>query len=101
MHSHKELVIMSEGDNIGIIKNQVKEGGQITIAEGDGENVVKVRQDIAFGFKIAVKDISRGGKIYKYGEPIGIASMDISKGDMVHIHNMEGFRGRGDLNDSR
>lgn len=91
---------MSDGDNIGIIKKQIKEGEQITITEGDREDLIKVSQDIPFGFKIALQDISRGDKIFKYGEPIGIASVDISKGEMVHIHNMEGFRGRGDLNES-
>ena len=33
----------------------------------------------------------------KYGERIGIASVDISRGDYVHIHNLEAVRGRGDL----
>ena len=33
----------------------------------------------------------------KYGESIGVASSDIQEGQLVHVHNLEGARGRGDL----
>ncbi len=52
---------------------------------------------IPFGFKMAVTGIARGAQVIKYGESIGIASRDISPGQLVHIHNIEGARGRGDL----
>ena len=58
---------------------------------------IKALEKIPFGFKIAVTDIAIGGKIIKYGESIGIASEDIRKGQLVHVHNIEGARGRGDL----
>ena len=29
---------------------------------------------------------------------IGRASIDIQSGELVHVHNIEGTRGRGDLN---
>jgi len=98
MYSQKELVVMSVKDNVGIIKEAMKKGREILIADGESENMINVREDIPFGFKIAIQDIKRNDIVYKYGEPIGIASMDIKKGTMVHVHNMEGFRGRGDLN---
>ena len=88
---------MSEADNIGIVKVPVTKGQTITIADGREDSVIEVRDEIPFGFKIAVKDIKGGDTVFKYGEPIGIASLDIRKGEMVHVHNMEGFRGRGDL----
>jgi len=97
MYSQKELVVMSVKDNVGIIKEAMKKGREILIADGESENMIKVREDIPFGFKIAIQDIKRNDIVYKYGEPIGIASMDIKKGTMVHVHNMEGLRARGDL----
>ena len=45
----------------------------------------------------SLQDIPRGGIIRKYGETIGKASLAISKGALVHIHNLEGTRARGDL----
>ncbi|MGI6668467.1 MAG: UxaA family hydrolase [Acetivibrionales bacterium] len=53
--------------------------------------------DIPFGHKIALKDISSGEIIIKYGKSIGKASKDIKKGELVSVHNIEGLRGRGDL----
>ena len=47
--------------------------------------------------KIAVEDIPQGAQVMKYGESIGIASTDIKVGGQVHVHNIEGARGRGDL----
>ena len=32
----------------------------------------------------------------KYGEVIGAATRDIRVGEHVHVHNVEGKRGRGD-----
>ncbi|MGI6742382.1 MAG: UxaA family hydrolase [Eubacteriales bacterium] len=41
------------------------------------------------GFKEALRDIKKGESVIKYGLPIGYATMDISKGDRVHTHNMK------------
>jgi altronate dehydratase small subunit len=97
MYSQKELIIMNETDNVGIVKEGVAKEQVIILGDGREDRIVEVREDIPFGFKIAVKDINRGDTVFKYGEPIGIASLDITKGEMVHVHNMEGLRGRGDL----
>lgn len=40
------------------------------------------------GHKYATKDIKKGDLILKYGEPIGSASEDISRGAHVHTHNV-------------
>ena len=45
--------------------------------------------DIPAGHKIALRDISRGEKIIKYGEVIGVAKEDIKKGEWVHVHNVK------------
>ena len=54
-------------------------------------------ETIPFGFKLALQEIPRGEIIRKYGETIGRASAVIAKGAMVHIHNLDGTRARGDL----
>ena len=35
-------------------------------------------------------------RIIKYGEEVGQANTDINQGDHVHVHNVDGLRGRGD-----
>ncbi len=90
-------LMLSEKDNVATLLEDVAPGTEVLVRLGSDTSTVKARQSIAFGFKIAVSDITRGADIIKYGEPIGIASGDIQRGDMVHVHNLEGGRGRGDL----
>ncbi len=41
------------------------------------------------GHKYALRDISEGEDIIKYGNPIGHATCDIKKGEHVHTHNVK------------
>jgi altronate dehydratase small subunit len=96
-YSQEEIIIMDCKDDVGIIKREVNEGEKIIIKDMNYKNSIEVKVKIPFGFKIALKDINIGEKIYKGGEIIGKAKMNIQKGEMVHVHNIEGLRGRGDL----
>ncbi len=90
-------LMISEKDNVATLLEDVTAGTEVLVRLGSKTDTVNARENITFGFKIAVSDIARGADIIKYGEPIGIASSDIKRGDMVHVHNLEGGRGRGDL----
>ena len=85
-------------DNVAtIFANGTTDGMEIEIRDkkGNSENV-NVIGDIPYGHKIAVKPITKGEDIIKYGEEIGIATKDIKKGEYVHVHNLDSKRGRGD-----
>lgn len=41
------------------------------------------------GHKYALQDIKQGERIIKYGCPIGIAAVNIKKGEHVHTHNLK------------
>jgi altronate dehydratase len=58
---------------------------------------VVAREPIPAGHKIALRAIGAGELILKYGQTIGRAGMAIAAGEHVHVHNVEGTRGRGDL----
>ncbi len=88
---------LSEKDNVATLLEDAAPGTEVLVRLGKETDTVKAGESIPFGFKIAVLDIPKGGSIIKYGETIGIASRDIKKGEMVHVHNLEGARGRGDL----
>ena len=90
-------LMLSEKDNVATLLEDAAPGTEVLVRLGSDTRTVSARESITFGFKIAVSDIARGTAIIKYGETIGIASSDIKQGDMVHIHNLEGGRGRGDL----
>ena len=47
-----------------------------------------VRVDLANGHKYAIRPISNGENVIKYGYPIGHATRDIAMGEHVHCHNL-------------
>lgn len=48
-----------------------------------------VEVNLSDGHKYALRDISKGENIIKYGNPIGHATCDIKKGEHVHTHNVK------------
>ena len=86
-------------DNVAtIFANGIVDGTQVEVRDKKGNSeVITVHGDVPYGHKIALRDIAPGEHIMKYGECIGAASHPISKGDYVHVHNLDALRGRGDL----
>jgi len=79
-------------DNVVTCCSPVAIGDTVQI---DGISIDAVDQ-IPIYHKMAVTPITAGSVVYKYGQPIGIASIDILAGQHVHIQNLESDRGRGD-----
>jgi altronate dehydratase small subunit len=97
----KRALIVSPKDNVASVMEEVSSGDDI-VAQGANETrLLQAVEKIPFGFKVATVDIRQGDTVSKYGEVIGRASKDIRKGALVHIHNIEGARGRGDLQKDR
>lgn len=90
-------LIMADADNVATAIDDIEPETEAPVRLGKDVRIVKALEMIPFGFKIAVADIPKGTHVIKYGEPIGKASSDIKKGSLVHVHNLEGARGRGDL----
>lgn len=88
---------MKNADNVATVLENVAPGEQISASVGLETKILRAEETIPFGFKVALTDIPKGGFVLKYGEVIGKASAPIMKGKLVHIHNLEGARGRGDL----
>ncbi len=90
----KEGLVLHEKDNVGIALNDLPAGKEINI---DEKQTITLLEDIPYGFKFSVCSIGEGEPIIKYGETIGRAIEAIKPGSLVHIHNIEGLRARGDL----
>jgi altronate dehydratase small subunit len=86
-----EALILHPDDNVATAVKDLAAGE--AVAAGDG---VVALEAIPFGHKLALADIRPAGDIVKYGEVIGRATAAIKKGAHVHVHNVEGLRGRGD-----
>ncbi len=93
----RKAVLLHEKDNVANLTEDA-EAGDTVVLVGSTEKVerLSVSEKIPFGFKVAIRDIAKDEKILKYGQPMGVASADILAGSLVHIHNVEGARGRGD-----
>lgn len=92
-----DAIVLKDVDNVATaVQNLTK--GQTAQTRLDRELIaVEIGQDIPYGHKFAFRDIKKGEDILKYGEVIGRATADISKGTHAHVQNIESLRGRGDL----
>lgn len=93
----KRALIMHPADNVATVVEEILPGEEVRIPLGKEVRSLTAVEAIPFGFKIALEDIPRDATIRKYGETIGRARAPIAKGTLVHIHNLEGTRARGDL----
>ena len=82
-----DIIIHDEKDNVGVVVIDKVNNGQecgCWIMEND-----KSIKEIPLGHKIALKDLSNGDTILKYGHDIGKVVQPIKKGDHVHVHNVK------------
>lgn len=89
----KVAVIVQPADNVATAVKELEPGTELV----HGKMMVNLRGAIKAGHKFALQDIPKGNEIIKYGEVIGSATSDIAAGEWVHVHNIEGRRGRGDI----
>lgn len=94
MANSTAVIVIREQDNVGTATRDIKAGELIRTRVGAGEVCVTAAIDIRFLHKIALRDISTGERIYKYGAVIGEAISPIAAGDHVHVHNIRSLWGR-------
>ncbi len=88
--SHSEgkvspVIQLNIKDNVCVARAPVQAGEEIVV---EGHKVI-AREAIQPGHKIALRPISTGQKVFKYGETIGKAIRDIQPGEWIHTHNIE------------
>ncbi|MCJ7840748.1 UxaA family hydrolase [Lederbergia sp. NSJ-179] len=95
-HSGISCIVMDDQDNVATLLKDVKKGETLTYTQKGERQQIELKHDIDFGHKVAISPIQMGQEVLKYGEVIGAATSAIQVGEHVHIHNIEGIRGRGD-----
>ena len=90
-----KFIVIDTKDNVATALIPLTTGELLSV-DSSSSVIITLLRDIPFGHKFALKDIMKGTPLIKYGETIGSATEYIKKGDHVHIHNVEGLRGRGD-----
>jgi altronate dehydratase small subunit len=84
---------LKDDDDVAVALRPLAAGESVRF----GASAIVLRSEISSGHKFATHPISLGALIRKYGQVIGKASAAIGTGEHVHVHNVEGTRGRGDL----
>lgn len=92
----QQALIINKNDNVATALRKLAKASRIHLEIEDRSFDVILSQAIPFGHKFALSSIKIGSAVIKYGEKIGTASQVINKGDHVHLHNVDGYRGRGD-----
>jgi altronate dehydratase small subunit len=80
-------MVIHQMDNVAVAIKAIKAGEKVFGAIG---KEIMANADIPPSHKVAISEIPENGRIIKYGESIGLATVQIKPGDWVHTHNIKG-----------
>ncbi len=86
------VVLHDANDTVAVaVVEGIKAGSELNawIMDDDRTVSVKALQDIPIGHKIAMKDMSVGDTVIKYGEDIGKVVAGVRAGEHAHVHNIK------------
>ena len=97
----RPFIVVDQRDNVATALRPLTAGepweiGATPAGAAETSATPTLAENIAFGHKFALTPIAAGEPVVKYGTTVGLASQDIAPGEHVHIHNVEGIKGRGD-----
>ena len=87
-----DFVVHDEGDSVGVVVVEgVKAGAELTgwIMDQDCDIAFRAASDIPIGHKLAIRAMSTGDTVIKYGVDIGRVVADIAVGEHAHVHNIK------------
>ncbi|PAB59704.1 UxaA family hydrolase [Anaeromicrobium sediminis] len=90
----KKVIKKSSNDNVATALESINSSEKVQIISDKNENLgeIEALESIPFGNKIALVHIKDSDEIIKCGFSIGITTKEISKGKLVHVHNVESQR---------
>ncbi len=83
------ILVIHPRDNVAVALRTLVAGEQ---AASKGVTGFPALEEIPASHKIALRDISAGEEIIKYGETVAVSTQEIKKGAWVHTHNLESQR---------
>jgi len=87
-----QFLVHEPGDLVGVVVVEgVQAGQELTgwVMENDQTLKMTVKSDIPIGHKLALKDLSVGDTVIKYGVDIGKVVAPIKTGEHLHVHNVK------------
>lgn len=77
-----KVLRITDQDDVAIALEDLATGDIVEFAD------IRVREPIRRGHKVALRDLSSGAPVRKYGYEIGRATRGIGMGEWVHTHNL-------------
>ncbi|HEY2835682.1 MAG TPA: UxaA family hydrolase [Rhizomicrobium sp.] len=87
-----QLLVHDHKDNVGVVVVEDLAPGTdmlAVITEDNSDFRLTAKQAVPIGHKVALKDLSVGDTVIKYGEDIGKVVAPVAKGEHVHTHNLK------------
>lgn len=81
-------VLIDEKDDVVTVTGPIKPGQDVVYSLAEKECCIKALDEIPIYHKVAVKAVTQGSDVIKYGEKIGFATKAIAVGEHVHTHNV-------------
>ena len=78
-------VLLDAVDDVAVAKQQLFPRTVLVLDDGAE---IRTKQMIPMGHKVALRPISEGDQVLRYGQIIGFATRDIAPGEHVHEHNL-------------
>jgi (2R)-sulfolactate sulfo-lyase subunit alpha len=91
-NTHPHLLVHDKADNVGVVVVEGLEAGTQMLCvctEDNSDFRLTAKADIPIGHKVALKALSAGDTIIKYGEDIGKMVGPAEVGGHVHTHNLK------------
>ncbi|MFT5534863.1 MAG: (2R)-sulfolactate sulfo-lyase subunit alpha [Candidatus Paceibacteria bacterium] len=86
------VVLHDAKDTVAVaVVEGIQAGTELTawIMDDDRMISLKALQDIPIGHKIALKDMTVGDTVFKYGVDIGKVVANAKAGEHAHVHNIK------------
>ena len=87
-----DAVLLDEADQVATALHPIEPGMTVLIAAPKQPFQIIATEPIPIFHKIAVKPLSAGSDVLKYGGTIGVLVTDVDEGAHVHTHNLHSRR---------
>ena len=92
MSKHPHLLVHEKADNVGVVVVEgLKAGTEMlcVVTHDNSDFRLTAKADIPIGHKVALKGLSEGDTVIKYGEDIGKMVGPAEIGGHVHTQNLK------------
>ncbi len=86
----KKCIVLAENDNVATVLESVSSGEEVVLMDSTfaTKGSIVAIEDIPYMHKICLRKMLESDCVIKFDACIGVSTMEIDVGQLVHIHNM-------------